>query len=327
MLRNALLALSLVLSTGSITFPIAAQAQPTAKVYRIGLLSSASSSSSLEVEALREGLRRLGYAEGRNLAFETRWADGNSAALPALARSLVERKVDVICSFTTPATLAAKQATTTIPIVFLAAFPVQTGLVASLARPGGNLTGVAFIGEEYGKRLELLRELSPRLARVALLYNDQNPASVLAMKETQRWAQPLGIALEPRGVHSQESIDMAFAGMARNPPGALMTTADAVVLSFQKEIVAFAAKHRLLSMFPDRAVAELGGLMFYGTSVTDMWRQAAVHVHRILQGARPADLPVEQPMRFEMAINLKTAKALGITIPQLLLLRADRVIE
>ena len=189
------------------------------------------------------------------------------------------------------------------------------------------MTGVAFVGEEYGKRLELLREVSPRLARVALFYNDQNPASVLALKETQRWAQPLGIALEPQGVHSRESIDKAFAGMARNPPGALMTTADAVVLSFQKEIVAFAAKHRLPSMFPDRAVTELGGLMFYGTSVADMWRQAAAHVHKILRGARPADLPVEQPMKFDLVINLKTAKALGITVPRSVLMRADRVIE
>ena len=309
--------------------PLASFAQQQAgKIYRIGWLSAASSlSASLELEALREGLRRLGYAEGRNFIIESRWADGNSAALPALARSLVELNVDVICGAGTQASLAAKQATTTIPIVFSAAFPDQSGLVASYARPGGNATGVAFVGEEYGKRLELLREVSPRLARVALLYNDHNPGSILALKETQRWAERLGVALDPHGIHRKEDVETVFAAITRNRPGALMTTADPVVLSFRREIVEFAAKHRLLSMYPDRAVVEVGGLMFYGTSTTDMWRQVAVYIHRILQGAQPADLPVEQPMKFDMVINLKTAKALGIKIPRSVLIRADKVIE
>ena len=307
--------------------PFGADAQPAAKVHRIGWLSAASPTSSLEFEALQHGLRRLGYVEGRNLAFEARWAEGNSAALPALARSLVERKVDVICGAGTQASLAAKQATTTIPIVTVVAFPVQSGLVASLARPGGNVTGVAFVGEEYGKRLELLREVSPRLARVALFYNDQNPASILAMKETQRWAQQLRMTLEPQGVHDRESVDKALAAMAKNLPGALMTTADPIVTSLRREIAAFAARHRLLSMHPDYAVVEAGGLMYYGTSASVMWGQAATYVQRILQGTKPADLPIEQPMKFDLAVNLKTAKTLGITIPRSVLMRADRVIE
>ena len=319
----------IALGAGVFAAPLAsfAQQQP-GKVYRIGWLSPASSLSSTSFEALREGLRGLGYFEGRNLTIEARWADGNAAALPALARSLVELKVDVICADATPASLAAKQATTTIPIVFAGlAFPDQTGVVASLARPGANVTGVAVIGLEYGKRLELLREVSPRLARVALLYNDSNPASILALKETQRWAKQLGIALEPQGVHSREDIDRVFAEMAKNRPGALMTTADSLFTSYRREIVEFAAKHRLLSIYPSLPFVELGGLMFYGADTTEMWRQATGHIHRILQGARPADLPVERPTKFGMTINLKTAKALGIKIPRSVLIRADKVIE
>ena len=260
-----------------------AQQQPV-KVYRIGWLSPASSLGGAQgLDSLREGLRGLGYVEGRNLAIEARWADGNSAALPALARSLVELKVDVICADATQASLAAKQATTTIPIVFSrGAFPDQTGLVASLARPGGNITGVAFIGPEYGKRLELLHEVSPRVARVALLYNDDNPGSILVLKETQRWAKQLGIALEPRGVHNRETFNKAVEEMAKNRPGGLMTMADPIVISYRKEIVEFAAKHRLVSIYPSREFVEVGGLMFYGMNTADMYRQAAVFIHRIL---------------------------------------------
>jgi putative ABC transport system substrate-binding protein len=280
------------------------------------------------LDALREGLRELNYVEGRNITIEARWADGDSARLAGLARGLVALNVDVICTAGTPATLAAKQATTKIPIVFgRAAFPEQTGLVASLARPGGNLTGVAFVGPEYGKRLELLREVAPQLSRVALLYNDKNTASVLAMELTQKWAKSLRVVLEPLGLHDRPTLETALDVMRRRRPDALMTTADPLLASHRALIVDFVAGQRLLAMYGDREYVTAGGLMFYGTSNAAMWRQAAIYVDRILRGAKPADLPVEQPTKFELVINLKTAKALGLTIPQALLQRADHVIE
>lgn len=256
------------------------------------------------------------------------WADGDQAMLPRLARALVERKVDVICTAGTPATLAAKHATTTIPIVFgRAAFPEQTGLVASMARPGGNLTGVTFIGPEYGKRLELLREVAPRISRVTLLYNDQNTASVLAMRETQKWAKPLQVGVEPLGVHDRVSLDAAFSAMRRGRPDALMTTADALLSSYRALIVKFAGDRRLISMYGDREYVKAGGLMFYGTSNADMWRHAAIHVDRILKGAKPGDLPVEQPTKFELIINMAATKSLGLTIPAAVRLRADEILD
>lgn len=303
-------------------------AQQAQRVYRIGYLGPTSPSAKLHLDALLDGLRRLGYIEGRNLAIETRWADGNLASLPALARSLVALKVDVIYTSGTPASLAAKQATSTIPIVFgSVAFPDKTGLVASIARPGGNATGTAFLGPEYGKRLELLREVSPRLASVALLYPDKNPASLLAVEETQRWAKRLGIALRPYGIHGSEGFETAFAAITRDRPGALMTTADPLITSHREEIVAFAVKNRLLSIFPIPEIVEAGGLMSYGQSISAMLGQTVLLIDRILKGARPADLPVEQPIKFDLVINFKAAKSLGISIPRSIVLRADRVIE
>jgi putative ABC transport system substrate-binding protein len=236
--------------------------------------------------------------------------------------------VNIICTAGTPATLAAKRATTTLPIVFgRAAFPERTGLVAGLARPGGNLTGVAFIGPEYGKRLELLREVAPKLARVAWLYNGNNPASVLAMKETEQWAKSLRVVLEPLDVHDPPSLDVVFAAMCRRRPDALMTTADPLIASYRVLIVDFATRHRLIAMYGDREYVEVGGLMFYGTSTTDMWRQAAIYVDRILRGGKPGEMPVEQPTKFELIVNMNAAKALGFTIPASVLQRADHVIE
>ena len=308
--------------------PFGVEAQQ-GKVWRIGWLSPATSEAGAsELTALRNGLADLGYREGRNIAIEARWADDDFARLPQLARALVELNVNVICSFGTPATLAAKQTTATIPIVFgQAAFPERTGLVASLARPGGNLTGVAFVGPEYGKRLEILREVSRKTSRVAVLYNDQNIASVLAMTETQQWARTLKMTIEPLGVHDHGSLEAAFAAIRRGKPDALLTTADPLLASYRTPIVGFASERHLVSMYGDRSYVVTGGLMFYGTSVADMWRHAAIYVDRILKGAKPADLPVEQPTKFELIINLKTAKALGLTIPPSLLLRADQVIE
>jgi putative ABC transport system substrate-binding protein len=299
------------------------------QVWRIGWLSPPSSATGApELDALLDGLRGLNYVEGRNLKVEALWADGDQAALPRLARELVQRKVDVICTAGTPATLAAKQATKTIPIVFgRAAFPEQTGLVASMARPGGNLTGVTFIGPEYGKRLELLREVAPRISRVTLLYNDLNKASVLAVQETQQWAKTLQVTLEPLGVHDRATLDAAFSAIRRGKPDALMTTADALLVSYRVLIVKFASDRRLVSMYGDREYVKSGGLMFYGTSNADMWRHAAIYVDRIVKGTKPGDLPVEQPTQFELIINMITAKSLGITIPWAVRLRADQIID
>ena len=207
------------------------------------------------------------------------------------------------------------------------AFPDQTGLVASYPRPGANVTGVAFIGPEYGKRLELLREVRPGLSRVALIYNPDNPASVLALKETQRWATDLKVRLEPHKFRGPQDFESVFGAIAGKRPDALMTTADPTIASYPARIVEFAVKNRLPSMYPGREFVEAGGLMFYGSSVPEMYRRAAVYVDRILKGAKPADLPVEQPVKFDMVISLKAAKALGLTIPHSLLLRADEVIQ
>ena len=309
--------------------PLAAEAQPAGKVPRIGWLSPAASrTGASNFDALRSGLKDLGYVEGRNMVIEARWADGIAARLPELAAELVHLKVDVICTAGSPAATAAKQATTTIPIVFAnVAFPSQQRLVASYARPGGNVTGVAFIGPEYGKRLELLKEAAPTLHRVALIYNPDNPGSVLALEETKRWAQALGVAIEPHRVRAVGDFESAFAAIAKNRPDALMTTADVMIASYRGRIVDFAAKHRLLSMYPGLEYVEVGGLMFYGGSIPDMYLRAAIYIDRILKGAKPSDLPVEQPRKFDMVVNLKTAKALGLTIPPSLLLRADQVIE
>jgi putative tryptophan/tyrosine transport system substrate-binding protein len=324
-MRRVVLVVVLLLSL--MPAPLAGEAQ--GKVYRIGWLSPASSATgAAQLEALRKGLAELGYFEGRNIAIEGRWADGDATRLPRLARALVELRVDIICSFGTPATLAAKRATTTIPIVFgQAAFPEQSGIVTSLARPGGNLTGIAFIGPEYGKRLELLREMSPKTSRVVVLYNDQNIASVLAMTETQKWARTLQITIDPLGAHDRASLDAAFDTIRRGTPDALMTTADPMLQSHRALIVEFAAGRRLPSMYGDQDYVTAGGLMFYGASTTAMWRHAAIYVDRILKGAKPGTLPVEQPTNFDLVINMKTAKALGLTIPQTLLLRATQVIE
>jgi len=319
----------LLASLTVVASPHSASAQQASKQWRIGWLSPPSASTGAsELDALRHGLRALDYVEGRNIRIEARWADGDPARLPELARALVRLKVDVICTAGTPATFAAKQATATVPIVFgRAAFPVETGLVTSLTRPGGNLTGVAFIGPEYGKRLELLREVTPKMSRVAVLYNDENSASMLAMDETQVWAKNLQITIDRLGVHDGASLETAFADVRRGRADALMTTADPLIASYRTRIVQFATERRLVAMYGDREYVMTGGLMFYGTSTTEMWRHAAIYVDRILKGAKPGDLPVEQPMKFELVINLRTAKTLGLTIPPSLLVRADQLIE
>jgi putative ABC transport system substrate-binding protein len=316
-------------AVGALLASRSADAQKARGMQRVGWLSPASAANDLSnLEALRAGLREVGYLEGQNITIEARWADGRSERLPQLAAELVRLPVDVLCTAGSQASGAAKQATSTIPIVFAnVAFPDQSGLVASYPRPGGNITGVAFIGPEYGKRLELLREAHPRLSRVALIYNPDNPGSVLALKETQRWATPLGLRLEPHKFRGPHDFERVFAAIAGKRPDALMTTADPLIASYRTPIVDFVAKHRLLSMYPGREFVDAGGLMFYGGSVPEMYRRAAVYVDRILKGSKPSELPVEQPTKFDMVINLKTAKAFGLTIPQSLLVRADQIIE
>lgn len=321
--------LVIALGAGALAAPLVSFGQKPGGVRRIGWLSPASATEGLpNLDALRAGLRELGYVEGKNITIEARWADGQSGELPKLAAGLVGLPVEIICTAGTQATGAAKNATSAIPIVFAnVAFPDKSGLVASYARPGGNLTGVAFIGPEYGKRLELLKELRPKISRVALIYNPDNPASVLALEETQRWTANLGVRLEPHKFRGPQDFESVFAAITRVRPDALMTTADPLIASYRKRIVDFAAKQRLLSMYPAREFVDAGGLMFYGGSIPEMYRRAALYVDRIFKGVKPADLPVEQPIKFDMVINRKAAKALGLTIPQSLLLRVDEIIE
>ena len=326
--RRAWLTQSIV-GAGALLAPLGALAQSASGTYRVGWLSPAGQEAGgTNLDALREGLSALGYQEGRTLAIESRWAEGGSEQLPGLARELVNLKVDVICTAGTQATRAARGATSTIPVIFAnVAFPIQQQLVASYARPGGNVTGVAFDGAEYGKRLELLKEIAPRLARVALIYNPENQGAVIALDETRRWARSLSVTVEPYRMRGPHDLDEVFSGIARSHPDAMMTTADPLIASYRGRIVAFAAKQRLISMYPGKEYLEVGGLVFYGGSIREMYRRVAVYVDRIRKGAKPSELPVEQPTKFDTVINARAAKALGLTIPAAVLLRADQVLE
>ena len=304
-------------------------AQKAKSMHRVGWLSPASAAEGLpNLKALRTGLRELGYVEAQNFIVDARWADGRIERLPGLAAELVRLPVDVLCTAGSQASNAAKQATSTIPVVFAnVAFPDQSGLVASYARPGSNVTGVAFIGPEYGKRLELLKECQPKLASVALIFNPDNPGSALALQETQRWTARLAVRLDPHAFRGPQDIERVFAAIAAKRPDALMTTADPLIASYRARIVDFATRERLPSMYPSMEFVDAGGLMFYGGSIPEMYRRAAVYVDKIFKGAKPTDLAIEQPTKFDMVINMKTARALGITIPPSILVRADRVIE
>ena len=318
------------LTAGLLAAPLAARAQPAGEIYRIGFLGN--STAALEanlVGPFREGLRDLGYVEGRNLVIEYRWAEGKYERFPQLVAELLALKVDVIVSAGTPAALAVKQATTTVPMVMAAVGdPVGTGLIASLARPGGNLTGLAAISPDLeGKRFELLRELLPKLSHVSFLVNPANALHTVSEKHAREAATVLRLKLQFVGVRSEAEFDHAFETIARERPGAMVVLADRVFLHARQRIVDFAARHRLPTVYPYRELAEAGGLMCFGSNYPDMHRRAAAYVDKILKGAKPADLPVEQPTKFELVINLKTAKALGLTIPPSLLQRADQVIE
>jgi len=317
------------IALGLLAAPLAAQAQPTpGKTARIGYLSFRSGPSDLE-EAFRQGLRELGYFEGQNIAIEYRWADFKPDRASTLAAELVRLKVDVIVSTggPIPAT-AAKRATKTIPILFTVANPVSVGLVASLNRPGGNMTGIYVLSAELdAKRLDLLKEAIPRVSRVAVLANPANPNTAGALKDLEGAAQALRVKLHVLEVRERQGIDDAFAAMARTRAEALLVMTDTLFLAQRERIVDLAAKHRLPGIFGWREFAEAGGLLSYDTSLADVYRRLATYVDKILKGAKPGDLPVEQPTKFEFVINLKTAKALGLTIPPPILFRVDRVIE
>jgi putative tryptophan/tyrosine transport system substrate-binding protein len=310
-------------------FPAEAQ-QPT-KVPRIGYLSvSSPSAMSTRTEAFRQGLRELGYVEGKNIVIEWRSAEGQRDRLPSLVAELVRLKVDIIVTAGPPATRSAKEATVTIPIVFAQdGDPVASGFVASLARPGGNITGLSTLAPELsGKRLELLKEIVPRLSRVAVLGNSTNLANAQVLKETELAAKALGVKLQYLDILSPKDIETAFRAAVKGQAEAvLMMVSGGVVLSQRTQVVKLAAKSRLPAMYIIREYVETGGLMSYGVSLIDLDRRAATYVDKILKGAKPADLPVEQPTKFEFIINLTAAKQIGLTIPPNVLVRADKVIK
>ncbi|PYN83227.1 MAG: ABC transporter substrate-binding protein [Candidatus Rokuibacteriota bacterium] len=316
--------LAVVLAVNLLAVPVAPEAQQGTKVPRVGLLDYAAFR-----DPLLEMLRDLGYVEGQSITFEYRRSEGRSERLPDLAAELVRLKVDVIVSYGTPATRAAQQATTGIPIVMVGiGDPLRTGLVASLGRPGGNITGNTILGPEIvTKRLQLLKEAIPKLSRVTLIYNPTNPSNALNLQELRAAAPTLGVTLQSVKVSRPDEFEGAFAALTTERPDALIVTADPLHQLHIKQIVAFTAKRRLPAMYQEQENVIAGGLISYGPSIPEFFRRAAVYVDRILKGAKPADLPVEQPTKFELVINLKTAKALGLTIPQTLLLRADQVIE
>ncbi len=319
-----------ILAVVILAFVHLAEAQQTKKVFRIGILSSGSPSSSKEVvEPLQQGLRDLGYIDGQNITIEHRYADGMAERLPNLAAELVQLKVEIIVVSGSPSTQAAKNATKTIPIVMTNANdPVGIGLVASLAHPGGNVTGLSNVGSDLGgKQLELLKEASPKVSRVAVLSDSAIPGNALWLGEMKVAAETLRITLQPVDVHRPDDFERAFSAIKKAHASALSALRNNVNNNYRARIVDFAAKSRLPAMYPDREYVEVGGLMSYGPNFTDLFRRAATYVDKILKGAKPADLPVEQPTKFEFIINLKAAKQIGLAIPPNVLARADRVIK
>jgi putative ABC transport system substrate-binding protein len=317
------------LAGGLLALPLVAQAQPAGKVPRIGFLFSGASGPAREVDTFRQGLRDLGYIEGQNIAIEYRFAGGQVERLPELAAELVRLKLDVIVAPYTPPALAAKRATSTIPIVFaVVADAVGAGLIANFARPGRNITGLTSSSAELGgKRLELLKQVVPKASRVAVLYNPADRSNVLVLKQLQESAPTLALTLQPLEVREPREFEGAFLAMTRERAHAMFGTPGVLTFEHKKVLVDLAAKRRIPAMWGHRQFVDVGGLMSYAVNVYDQIRQTAVYVDKILKGAKPADLPVEQPTTFELVINLKTAKALGLTIPQSLLQRADQVIE
>jgi putative tryptophan/tyrosine transport system substrate-binding protein len=310
----------------SVLWPLGARAQQHSKKFLIGFIAHQDETM---YHAFFDGLRELGYIEGQNIRIERRYAEGQPERFKEFAREMVELNADVIVTVTTPAVLTVKSVTTTIPIVIPNAIDaVGTGLVASLDHPGGNVTGGTLLEAELSvKRLELIKEMVPGLSRAALLWNSGNPAYVLAWTQSQGAAQTLGVALQRYEVRGPTDFQAAFAAMAQQRPDALVVLEDALTIQHRKEIVDFALKNYLPSSFFAKEAIEAGGLVSYGANWPDAFRRGATTVDKILKGAKPSDLPVEQPTKFELAINLKTAKALGLKVPASLLATADEVIE
>ena len=324
---------------GAFAMPLAAKAQQAGKVYRIGYLSPSSPSDPERLAspfgergfaAFRQGLRELGYVEGQNIAIENRWAEGRFERLPDLAAELVGLKVDVIVSVVTQASLAAKNATRTIPIVMVAVGdPLGSGLVASLGRPGGNVTGPSSMYSDLvGKQLEVLKEIVPKLSRVAVLWNPANAAwQAQMLKATAIAAKALGLQVQLLEARGPDELDGAFAAMTRERASALLVAIDVILARHARRIADLAAKRHLPAMYGSSEHVEAGGLISYGPNIPDVFRRAATYVDKILKGANAGELPIEQPTKFDFVINMKTAKALGLTIPRSLLLRADQIIE
>jgi putative ABC transport system substrate-binding protein len=322
--------LALVLGSLLAAHLTAAEAQQAGKVPRIGHLSGNSDSANVaRIEALRQGLLELGYVEGKNIVIEWRSAEGTLDRLPALAAELVRLKVDVIVTGGSPTTRAAKEATVTIPIVMAQdGDPVGNGFVASLARPGGNITGLSSLFSELsGKRLELLKAIVPRLSQVAVMGTSTNPSNAPQLRETELAAGVSGLKLQYLDVLNTKDIEPAFRAASTARVGAVLMLVSVVFNSQRIQVTDLAAKSRLPTIYGQQEFVNAGGLMSYDVSTTDLWRRSAAYVDKILKGRKPADLPVEQPTKFELVINLKAAKALGLTIPPSVLARADQVIE
>jgi putative ABC transport system substrate-binding protein len=304
-------------------------AQQPKKVFHIGLLTWASPPPSSSTKPFEEGLRHLGYVEGQNVAIERRYANGQLDRLPALAVELAHLPLDVILTQSYPAALAAKEATSTIPIVVMGAGdPVATGLIATFARPGGNITGVsAFEKELSGKRLELLKEAFPKLTRVAVLWNAADLGMTLKFREIEHAAQALRVTVQASAVREPEHFEAVFSEMLRKQPDALFVITDPLTQLNRSELVALATRSRLPAMYENAPYVEVGGLMAYGPSQAENLQEALYHIDKILKGAKPAELPVEQPTKFEFIVNLKAASQIGVTIPPNVLARADRVIK
>jgi ABC-type uncharacterized transport system substrate-binding protein len=321
-----------LLAVAVLVVPLAGEAQQASTLPRIGFLLPASLSDPRIppfIQAFRHGLHELGYVEGQSIVIEFRWAEGQYDRLPGLAAELVRLKVNVLVAAGLLAAQAAKQATKTIPIVMMnVSDPVASGIVASLARPGANITGLSLLSPELvGKQLELLKEVVPKVSRVALLGNPVTPSTARLVRHAQDAARTLGVRLQPLEARDPSEIDKAFAAMTTERAGAVIVLLDTVLLDHRARIADHAIRRGLPTVFGGSQFAEAGGLLAYGPNLPDQYRRTATYVGKILKGAKPADLPVEQPTTFELVINLKTASALGLTIPQALLLRADWVIQ
>jgi putative ABC transport system substrate-binding protein len=322
--KNKIITLALCAMLFALCSP--AEAQQAKKVYRVGFLGD---SPPYQITAFQQRLQELGWVEGQNIITEYRIEEARGERLPGLAAELVRLKVDLIVATSTRPAWIAKQATSTIPIVFAGASdPVEAGLVASLARPGGNVTGIRSLSAELGgKRLELLKEVVPKLSRVATLWIPSSPGNQAQMKEVEVAARSLGVQFQPVGVEAPYDFDNAFSAIIKGRAGGLVPLSGPQFSVERTRIIDLAAKHRLPTIYPEKSFVEDGGLMSYGRDVLEQYRRAASYVDKILKGTKPAELPVEQPMKFELIINLKTAKQLGLTIPPNVLARADRVIR